>query len=104
MGYFILHYQGGPESYGYASEKRGLVRALSIDDRYRLQGFSSQAMTLIFSFTETNLKIEIDCIVLAVNVKNTIAQKMYRKLGFKCLRDDFPGRFGNLMIMEKCRE
>lgn len=45
VGYFTLQFQGGPETYGYDSDKRVLVRALSIDERYRRQGFSSHAMT-----------------------------------------------------------
>lgn len=103
VGYFTLHYKGGPETYGYDSDKRVLVRALSIDDRYRHKGYGSQAMQLIFSFIETNLKKEIERILLGVNVKNIPAQDMYKKLGFKSLRDDFPGSFGNLIIMEKAR-
>ncbi|RLY05286.1 GNAT family N-acetyltransferase [Streptococcus hillyeri] len=101
VGYFTLHFEGGPETYGYDSTKRVLLRALSIDDRYRRKGYSSQAMLLIFDFIEDVLGRVCDSLILAVNVANIPAQAMYEQLGFKRLREDFPGRFGNLIIMEK---
>ncbi|MGT2666060.1 GNAT family N-acetyltransferase [Streptococcus rifensis] len=95
VGFFCLHLNTGPKEYGYYQSDYALIRGFSIDDTFRNQGYASNALTEIFNFIDSSLKIEINHIVLAVNEQNTLAQKAYKNSGFVTVKRDLEGKKGN---------
>lgn len=103
IGFFCLHLDSGPKEYGYYQKDYALIRGFSIDDNFKNQGYGSNALNGIFEFIDSDLNLEINHIVLAVNEKNTLAQKAYKNSGFSVVKRDLEGKKGKLLIMEKSR-
>ncbi|AYG00565.1 GNAT family N-acetyltransferase [Lactococcus allomyrinae] len=101
VGFFCLHIGKGPEQYGFSGEDVILLRAFSIDDRFRRQGYASSALTGLPALIHEQISSQIHQIVLAVNAENIVAQKTYEKAGFDRLPQVFEGTLGPLLIMEK---
>ena len=103
VGIFCLHIDTGPKEYGYYQNDYALIRGFSIDDKFKNQGYGSNALNGIFEFIDFSLKLEINHIILAVNEKNTLAQKAYKNSGFSVVKRNLEGKKGKLLIMEKSR-
>ncbi|GAF40665.1 hypothetical protein FC83_GL002920 [Agrilactobacillus composti DSM 18527 = JCM 14202] len=100
VGFFCLHVKDGPQLYGGRFETDILLRALSVDDRYRGQHIALQAMLALPQYVAQHFP-GIQRIILAVNANNTAAQALYFKAGF---RDDGQRRdseIGTLWILKK---
>lgn len=60
-----------------------LLRSFSIDPHYQRRGIATQAMQLLPAFIKKEFDpLHINEIVLGVNIKNDIAQKLYSGIGF----------------------
>jgi RimJ/RimL family protein N-acetyltransferase len=103
VGFFCLHVKEGPEDYGFHGAEYALIRAFSIDSRYRNLGYASRTFDEIFDFVNAQINQGISRLILAVNERNLIAQKVYRNAGFVVIKSGVLGRTGDLMIMEKVR-
>ncbi|MCL2113625.1 MAG: GNAT family N-acetyltransferase [Streptococcaceae bacterium] len=101
VGFFCLHIGKGPERYGFSGDEVILLRAFSIDDRFRRQGYASSALTELSKFIHQRISAEIREVILAVNSENIVAQKTYEKSGFIKLSQTFEGKLGTLFIMKK---
>lgn len=100
-GFFCLHIGKGPEQYGFSGNEVILLRAFSIDDRFRRRGYASSALTELPKFIHQRISVEIRVVILAVNPENIVAQKTYEKAGFIKLSQTFEGKLGTLFIMKK---
>ena len=78
-----------------------MLRAFSIDDRFRRQGYASTALDKLSNFVHQYISNNLSRIVLAVNEENIAAQKTYEKSGFKKTLQTSEGKLGLLFIMEK---
>lgn len=100
VGFFCLHIGAGPKLYGTFGSSYGLIRAFSIDDRYRQKGY---AISSFNHMTEVlaSLNLPLTHLMLAVNERNRPAQKAYAKTGFRVIKTGVPGSKGKLLLMEK---
>ncbi|MGX7011315.1 GNAT family N-acetyltransferase [Lactococcus cremoris] len=101
VGCFILDIGLGPRQYGFLDGDVALLRAFSIDDRFRRQGYASTALDKLSNFVHQYISNNLSRIVLAVNEENIAAQKTYEKSGFKKTLQTSEGKLGLLFIMEK---
>lgn len=95
--FFVLHEQEGPKPYSqnpYAL----LVRAFSTDYHHQGKGFAKQSLLLLPSFVQEHFP-HINEIVLAVNVRNTAAQHLYKACGFLDEGVRTMGKKGELVVM-----
>ncbi|MBB4826004.1 RimJ/RimL family protein N-acetyltransferase [Sporosarcina luteola] len=95
--FFVLHENEGVKPYS-ENRKAILLRAFSTDFRYQGKGYAKQSLLLLPQFIRTQFP-HINEIVLAVNVKNTAAQELYKKCGYKDKGIRKMGRKGELIIM-----
>lgn len=95
--FFVLHEKSGVEPYSN-NQQAILLRAFSTDFRHQGKGYAKQSLLLLPEFVRTHYAI-INEIVLAVNVKNTAAQKLYKKCGFVDQGVRKMGRKDELIIM-----
>ena len=95
--FFCLHKNEGVKPY---SNNRNaiLLRAFSTDTYFQGKGYAKQALMLLPNFIKENFE-DINEIVLAVNVKNEVAQELYKKYGFKDEGLRKMGKKGELIIM-----
>ena len=81
VGFFGLHL--GEEVLDYKNNPKAiLLRYFSINHSYQGKGYAKETLRLLPDFVRNNFK-DINEIVLAVNEKNLIAQKLYKKSEFK---------------------
>lgn len=78
VGFFCLHLHDGPAYYGGDFDTDVLIRALSIDERYRHQHLALSAMLIVNKYVQENFA-NIERIILAVNHANLVAQNTYKK-------------------------
>jgi len=97
VGFFILHGWKGVQAY-HSNQKAILLRAFSIDAKQQGKGFASQGMIQLPAFIKKHFP-DRDEIILAVNVKNDIAQHLYRKSGFQDHGIVIDGRQGPMNIL-----
>lgn len=95
--FFDLHKNEGVKPYSH-NDNAILLRALSTDIYCQGKGYAKQALMILPSFIKENFK-DINEVVLAVNVKNKIAQELYKKVGFKDEGLRKMGKKGELIIM-----
>jgi RimJ/RimL family protein N-acetyltransferase len=95
--FFVLHKNEGVKPYSNNIHAI-LLRAFSTDFRYQGMGYAKKALMLLPPFVKVNFK-EINEIVLAVNVQNVVAQKLYQKCGFIDNGVRKMGKKGELIIM-----
>ncbi|WP_416353732.1 GNAT family N-acetyltransferase [Agrilactobacillus fermenti] len=100
VGFFCLHLKEGPVAFGGYYNSDVLLRALSIDDRYRGQKIALRAMLILPCFVKQNFP-QIKRIILAVNHANIPAQKLYYKAGFIDSGQRRIGKLGEQFIFEK---
>ena len=101
VGFFCLHLGAGPETYDFLREEAVLLRAFSIDERFRKLGYAKASLDLLPSWIDQHLPGNIRKVVLAVNAKNISAQKTYEKAGFVKNSRTAQGRLGLLYLYEK---
>jgi len=97
IGFFGLHIGEQPEIYGKTDGSYALIKEMSIDVRHRGKGYATQCFEQIFEFINDEISEDITCLVLSVNEKNFLAQRVYEKADFKKRNDLTQG----LVIMEK---
>lgn len=95
--YFDLHRDEGVVPYS-DNANAILLRAFSTDYRELGKSYATQALKLLPDFVRQHFP-NIDEIVLAVNVGNEVAQKLYEKVGFKDLGERRTGIKGELIVM-----
>jgi len=95
--FFVLHINEGVKS--YTNNKNAiLLRAFSSDFHYQGKGYAKQALKLLPDFVRSHFP-EHNEIVLAVNLKNEVAQGLYKKCGFVDEGARMMGKKGELIIM-----
>ena len=104
IGCFCLHINRGPKEYGYEQKDAALIRGFSIDDNFKNQGYGSKALSDVFEFIDSTLKMDINHVILAVNERNIVAQKAYQNSGFWVVKRGIKGKKGKLLLMEKRRK
>ncbi|SDN87965.1 GNAT family N-acetyltransferase [Bacillus sp. OK048] len=97
LTFFVLHKNEGVKPYSN-NNNAILLRAFSTDLRYQGKGYAKKAMMLLPEFVKQSFS-EINEIVLAVNLKNEIAQGLYKKCGFVDEGVRRMGKKGELIIM-----
>lgn len=95
--FFTLHKNDGVRPYSN-NENAILLRAFSTDFRYQGQGYAKQAIQLLPEFSKKEFPY-MNEIVLAVNIDNIPAQKLYKKCGFIDEGVRKNGKKGELIIM-----
>lgn len=100
VGFFCLHLHDGPAYYGGNFDTDVLIRALSIDERYRHQHLALSAMLIVNKYVQKNFA-NIERIILAVNHANLVAQNTYKKAGFHDSGIRTYGKLGQQFIFYK---
>lgn len=100
VGFFCLHFHNGPAYYGGNTNTDVLIRALSIDERYRHQHLALSAMMIVDKYVRERYS-DIERIILAVNHANLVAQNVYRQAGFKDSGIRTYGKLGQQFIFYK---
>ncbi|MFT4412949.1 GNAT family N-acetyltransferase [Fredinandcohnia humi] len=95
--FFVLHRNEGVKPYSDNAQSL-LVRAFSTDSRHQGKGYAKQALSLLPDFVRKYFR-EINEIILAVNIANTVAQELYKKCGFIDKGVRKMGKKGELIIM-----
>lgn len=99
VGFFCL--SSFPTTEGFTDNPKALLlRTLSTDERYRGQGYGKAGLLALNEFLPLNFP-ECDEVVLAVNHKNTLAQKLYRELGFEDTGKRLIGPLGEQYVYRK---
>ena len=95
--FFSLHKGEGVKPFS-TNDNAILIRSFSTDFHQQGKGYGKNALMLTPEFVRSHF-IGINEIVLAVNVKNEIAQALYKKCGYidKGVRE--MGRSGELIVM-----
>ncbi|WP_413375615.1 GNAT family N-acetyltransferase [Alkalihalobacillus sp. 1P02AB] len=97
VGFFLLHVTERVKDYS-DNRKAMLLTSLSINHLKQGKGYAKQAMTLVKEFVVSEFP-HYNEIVLAVNHKNTAAQKLYIKVGFQDTGRRKMGPIGEQFIM-----
>lgn len=95
--FFSLHKGEGVNPFS-PNDDAILIRSFSTDFHQQGKGYGKKALMLIPEFVRSNF-IGIDEIVLAVNIKNEIAQALYKKCGYIDEGVRKMGRSGELIVM-----
>lgn len=95
--FFVLHHGEGTSTYT-TNKQAILIRAFSTDHRYLGRGYAKKALSLLPAFIQFHFQ-DMTEIILAVNVKNTAAQSLYRKCGFVDSGERRMGPKGELIVM-----
>ena len=95
--YFDLHQNEGVKPYSN-NPNAILLRAFSTDAREQGKGYAKKALTLLPHYVREHFP-HINEIVLAVNVKNDVAEALYYKCGYIDKGERRQGPKGELIIM-----
>lgn len=95
--FFVLHKNEGVKPYS-ENPKAMLLRAFSTDLHHQGKGYAKESLMLLPEFVRAKFP-DFNNIVLAVNVKNTAAQSLYKKCGYLDEGIRKMGRKGELVIM-----
>lgn len=101
-GFFVLHGWGGVKAYS-DNQNALLLRAFSVNSTFQGQGIATKALKLLDSFVSENFPSTNE-IILAVNQKNSIAQHVYLKTGFRDMGKRAMGRQGEMFLFHKSIE
>ncbi|WP_046214357.1 GNAT family N-acetyltransferase [Paenibacillus wulumuqiensis] len=105
VGFFILHIGSGIASYRAYTKtdlpELMLIRALLVDYSRQGQGYAAQAMSLLPGWVHQHFPA-IRELILAVNVKNEPAQRLYLGTGFVDRGMRRQGIVGMQWIMHYC--
>lgn len=97
VGFFLLHSTKRVKEYS-TNPVAMLLTSFSINYAEQGEGYAKQAMILLENLIVTEFP-HCNEIVLAVNHKNTSAQKLYRKGGFHDTKKRKNGPIGEQLIM-----
>lgn len=97
VNFFVLHINEGVKPYS-DNVNAILLRAFSTDFRHQGKGYAKKALMLLPVFVKENFS-EVNEIVLAVNLRNEVAQGLYKKCGFVDEGERRMGPKGELIIM-----
>jgi len=100
VGCFCLHTDDGPLLYDGASQTDILVRAFSIDSRYRRRDYALITLLKLSEFVYFNYK-QVDRMILGVNPTNLAAQELYLKAGFVYSNKRVQGKLGEIYVYQK---
>lgn len=100
VGFFCLHLHDGPAYYGGKFDTDILIRALSIDERYRHQHLALSAMSIVSKYVRKYYP-NIERIILVVNHANIAAQNVYIQAGFADSGIRTYGKLGQQFIFYK---
>lgn len=78
--FFVLHENEGPKIYSDNAQAI-LLRAFSTDFNHQGKGYAKQSLLLLPDFVRNHFP-HITEIVLGVNLRNTAAQRLYKKCGY----------------------
>ncbi|QVY62128.1 GNAT family N-acetyltransferase [Cytobacillus gottheilii] len=95
--FFVLHRNEGVKPYSNNNNSI-LLRAFSTGFLYQGRGYAKKSLMLLPEFVKENFN-GINEIVLAVNVNNVVAQKLYQKCGYVDEGVRKIGKKGELIIM-----
>ena len=95
--FFNLHKNEGVKPYSN-NDRSILLRAFSTDFRYQGKGYAKNVLLKLPTFVKEHFN-QVDEIVLAVNLQNTVAQGLYKKCGFIDEGERRMGNKGKLIIM-----
>ncbi|KHF39290.1 GNAT family N-acetyltransferase [Halalkalibacter okhensis] len=98
VGFFLLHSTERVREYSDNAQAM-LLTSLSINQADQGKGYAKQAMLLLNDFVAAEFPY-CNEIVLAVNHKNTAAQKLYAKVGFEDTGKRKDGPIGEQFIMK----
>jgi len=97
--FFTLDY--GEDAQRFAQHDHAiLIRSFSTDIRHQGKGYAKKALQLLPQYI-TKQHTNITDMVLAVNIQNHTAQKLYERCGFLDTYQRCEGRNGPLIIMQK---
>lgn len=97
VGFFVLHGWEGVKAYS-DNRKAILLRGYSINDAFQGKGIATNSLIQLPSFIKTYFP-EKNEIILAVNIRNKVAQYVYKKAGFKDKGRRVMGKKGELIIL-----
>ena len=95
--YFALHEQEGVQPYS-ENPRAILLRTLSTDYHQLGKGYGKAALQQLPEFVQLQFP-HVDEVVLAVNVANEFARKLYEKYGYKDTGRRVMGSKGILIVM-----
>lgn len=95
--YFALHEQEGVQPYS-ENPRAILLRTLSTDYHELGKGYGKAALQQLPEFVQLQFP-HVDGVVLAVNVANEFARKLYEKYGYKDTGRRVIGSKGILIVM-----
>jgi len=95
--YFALHEQEGVQPYS-ENPRAILLRTLSTDYHQLGKGYGKAALQQLPEFVQLQFP-HVDEVVLAVNVANEFARKLYEKYGYKDTGRRVMGTKGILIVM-----
>ena len=95
--FFSLHKGEGVKPYS-TNDNAILIRSFSTDFHQQGKGYAKNALLLVPEFVRSNF-MGINEIVLAVNIKNEMAQALYKKCGYIDEGVREMGRRGELIVM-----
>lgn len=95
--FFVLHNNEGVKPYS-DNQHAILLRAFSTDFRYQGKGYAYSALTILPDFVREHFR-EMNEIILAVNLQNEAAQRLYKKCGYIDEGQRRMGKKGELIIM-----
>ena len=95
--FFVLHENEGVKEYSN-NPRAILLRSFSTDERHLGKGYAKEALLALPAFITMHFP-SIDEVVLAVNLHNEIAQKLYFTVGFVDEGKRMQGRKGELKIL-----
>lgn len=98
VGFFLLHSTERVREYSDNAQAM-LLTSLSINQADQGKGYAKKAMLLLNNFVTAEFPY-CNEIVLAVNHKNTTAQKLYAKVGFEDTGKRKNGPIGEQFIMK----
>jgi len=97
VNFFVLHKNEGVKPYS-DNQHAILIRAFSTDSRHQGKGYAYSALTTLPNFVREHFR-ETNEIVLAVNLQNEVAQRLYKKCGYIDEGQRRMGKKGELIIM-----
>ncbi|WHY78435.1 GNAT family N-acetyltransferase [Neobacillus sp. WH10] len=95
--FFVLHKNEGVKPYS-DNQHAILLRAFSTDSRHQGKGYAYSSLTTLPDFVREHFR-ETNEIVLAVNLQNEAAQRLYKKCGYIDEGQRRMGKKGELIIM-----
>lgn len=82
VGCFRLDRTKNVREYNYEPKNTILLRSYSIDENFRKKGYALESLKNLKEFIHENISREIEEVILAVNINNFVAKRLYIKSGF----------------------